>query len=214
MFHHIGGFVLPHDTLDLAALIASRLCHDLVSPVGAIDNGLELLELSGAAPQGPEMSLISASCQNARARLRFFRLAFGHAGAGQMVSAREAAEILHDWGEARLRCSWPAGVDAPRQEAQLVFLAALCLERALPRGGEIEIAASPGGWRLSCGAALPQGHAAWDWMAAYAEAPEAAPAQLQPAEVQFALLPVMAARRGLTLRLEHGPPGKIHLARD
>ncbi len=54
---------------DLAALIGSRICHDLISPIGAIGNGLELLSMAGAG--GPEVALISDSVSNANARIRF-----------------------------------------------------------------------------------------------------------------------------------------------
>ena len=65
--------------LDLAALISSRICHDLISPIGAINNGLELLGMSGQSLDTPEMSLINESVQNASARIRFFRIAYGAA---------------------------------------------------------------------------------------------------------------------------------------
>ena len=62
--------------VNLAALIGSRICHDLISPIGAINNGLELLDMNGGV-QGAEMELISGSVGNAGARIRFFRIAFG-----------------------------------------------------------------------------------------------------------------------------------------
>jgi histidine phosphotransferase ChpT len=74
---------LPIDEVDLCALIGSRLCHDLVSPVGAIGNGVELLSMEGAGAPMPagaaELSLVRESVENAQARLRFFRIAFGDA---------------------------------------------------------------------------------------------------------------------------------------
>src|SRR5690606_27339952 len=79
----------------LAALLASRMCHDLVSPLGAIGNGLELLEMYGAAA-GPEHALIADSVAAAGARLRLFRLAFGHAGDGQRLPVAELRELLSD----------------------------------------------------------------------------------------------------------------------
>lgn len=57
--------------LNYAALIGSRICHDLISPIGAINNGLELIEMS-APSLGPEMALISDSVTSASARIRFF----------------------------------------------------------------------------------------------------------------------------------------------
>ena len=62
------------NNLDLAALVSSRICHDLISPIGAINNGLELLNMSGLAHDGPEIQLIGDSVKSARARIRFFRI--------------------------------------------------------------------------------------------------------------------------------------------
>ena len=64
---------------NLASLIGSRICHDLISPIGAICNGLELMQLDGR-PISPEMTLISESVNHANARIRFLRVAFGMAG--------------------------------------------------------------------------------------------------------------------------------------
>lgn len=64
------------NTPDIAALVSARICHDLISPIGAIGNGVELLMLDKAAAS-PEMDLISESVTQASARIRFFRLAYG-----------------------------------------------------------------------------------------------------------------------------------------
>ena len=80
---------------DLNDLIGSRICHDLISPLGAISNGLELLAMSQDM-SGPEVSLISESVDNANARIRFFRIAFGSSSPGQMTGANEIASILRD----------------------------------------------------------------------------------------------------------------------
>ena len=72
------------DKPDLAALIASRICHDLISPIGAIGNGVELLAMEPGGPR-PEMALISESVANANARIRFFRICFGQASSDQLV---------------------------------------------------------------------------------------------------------------------------------
>jgi len=63
---------------DLAALLCSRVCHDIISPVGAINNGLELLDEGGADVEA--MDLIRSSALNASVRLKFARLAFGASG--------------------------------------------------------------------------------------------------------------------------------------
>lgn len=63
---------------NINALIGSRICHDLINPLGAIGNGIELLSLSGMAAS-PEMTLVQDSVNNATARVKFLRLAFGDA---------------------------------------------------------------------------------------------------------------------------------------
>ena len=64
-------------TDNIAALIRSRICHDLISPIGAIGNGVELLTMSASAGGSPELDLIADSVHNANARIRFFRIAYG-----------------------------------------------------------------------------------------------------------------------------------------
>ncbi|QFT59982.1 hypothetical protein FIU94_14215 [Sulfitobacter sp. THAF37] len=178
--------------LDLAALIGSRICHDLISPIGAINNGLELLEMAGGASAGPEIALIGESVGNASARIRFFRVAFGAAG-NQMMGASEVHSILRDlYDGTRLSVDWQPDQPQPRARVQLAFLAMLCLESALPYGGQITVAQDDDRWRLSAAAdKLKVDHALWDLLA-----PGCNRDGLQPAHVQFALLPIIAADMG------------------
>lgn len=172
----------------LAALIGSRICHDLISPIGAINNGIELLGMSNAAPPGPEMSLISESVENASARIKFFRVAFGAAGEQQMGRA-EVMAILRDlYAGGRLRVAWGPVDPSPRAQVRMCFLALLCLESAMPFGGRIEVSQDNGRWHLQ-GVAdkLNVDEALWALLSC-AEVPET----LQPAQVQFALLPALA----------------------
>ena len=85
---------MPDDP-DLAALLGSRICHDLISPLGAIGNGVELMLLEGGR-HSPEMALISESVAHASARIRFFRVAFGTGSAEQRMGRPEVASILTD----------------------------------------------------------------------------------------------------------------------
>ena len=71
---------------DVNALLGSRICHDLISPLGAIGNGVELLSLSGVRAES-ELSLIARSVESANTKIRFFRIAFGATTADQLVSA-------------------------------------------------------------------------------------------------------------------------------
>ena len=102
---------------NIAALIGSRICHDLISPIGAVNNGLELLQLSGV-PDSPEMTLIANSAANASARISLFRLAFGAASELQSTGAEEFQRI---WSEAtadrKLTLDWQSPESFPRSEA-------------------------------------------------------------------------------------------------
>jgi len=131
-------------------LLASRLCHDLVSPVGAIRNGLELIEEMNEdeepnpAFMGEAIKLIDHSSLQADRRLRVFRLAYGMAGREQkgFNEARSAAE---GWlAEGRTRLSWPAGVPsdwaALRTGIVKVLLNTIVLaEEALTHGGTVSV---------------------------------------------------------------------------
>ena len=137
----------PTDTR-VASLIASRICHDLISPIGAIGNGLELLTLSAkGAP--PELDLIGESVSRAQARIRFFRIAFGEYSADQRIGAAEIRSILEALvAGTRIAVDWQIGADLPRREAKLCFLLLLCLETALARGGTVTVREHGQGWRL------------------------------------------------------------------
>lgn len=138
-----------HARPDIAALIGSRICHDLISPIGAINNGLELLELAGSTA-GPEMGLISDSVNNASARIRFFRLAFG-AATDAPIPVQEVKGVLRDMTHGtRLSVIWDTDSDAPRTEIRLALLAEQCLESAMPFGGQITIAHdADGAWHVT-----------------------------------------------------------------
>ena len=83
---------MTRDT-DLAALISTRICHDLVNPLGAIANGMEMLRMVNSA-NGPEMDLIDLSVRSATARIQVFRLAFGAGDGEQGVSATRLRTVL------------------------------------------------------------------------------------------------------------------------
>ncbi len=175
------------DTPNLAALIGSRICHDLISPVGAINNGLELLAMSGAMA-GPELELISDSVLNANARIRFFRVAFGAAGDQQMGRA-EIVSVLDDISKAgRMKYQWTLTEGSSRNDVRMAFLAALCLETALPYGGLITMTYEGGKWTVTGeGRKINVESPLWGHLDG-----SDASASLTPAQVQFGLLPSAA----------------------
>jgi histidine phosphotransferase ChpT len=132
----------------LPLLVGSRICHDLVSPLGAIGNGLELIMMSGVE-DSPELSLLSESIESASARLQFFRIAFGHAAPGQAMRAAECQQVLDAYfAQGRIDVDWLLHDDAVRAEVRLALLLVLCAEAALPRGGRIGLSCADGAWRL------------------------------------------------------------------
>lgn len=136
-------------TPDLAALVGARLCHDLISPLGAIGNGVELLQMSPSA-SGPEIALISDSVATALAKLRFYRIAFGPADPEARLTLEDAADITGAMYGGRFTIAWaPEGASLARRVARMAFLAILCLEKSLPMGGLVHITASDDSVSLS-----------------------------------------------------------------
>ncbi|MEM9343917.1 MAG: histidine phosphotransferase family protein [Pseudomonadota bacterium] len=134
---------------DLNALLGSRICHDLISPLGAIGNGVELLSMSGIGA-APELALISESVEAANARIRFYRIAFGAASQAATLSPAEVKDILTDMLRgSRLQINWEPGGAMPRPRVKLAFLLLQCLESAMPYGGQIRVAQKIAGWEIT-----------------------------------------------------------------
>lgn len=126
--------------LSLSALIASRICHDLISPIGAINNGLELLAMTNNV-DGDEIDLIRTSAASASDSLRFMRIAFGAASKTEMMGASEVSAIAAAHiGTQRLVFKWGADHrDLSRATAKLVLLMAQTTASAAPLGGAISV---------------------------------------------------------------------------
>lgn len=139
---------MTQNAAELNALIGSRICHDLISPLGAIGNGVELLSMSGMQA-APEMSLITESVENANARIRFFRIAFGAASEDAQIGRTEVVRVLADLYKGnRLRIEWRVAEDTMRREAKLAFLLLQCFESALPWGGKVAVTKSGSSWSI------------------------------------------------------------------
>lgn len=180
---------------DLSALLGSRICHDLISPLGAIGNGLELLSMN---PSGvtPEVALIAESVENANARIRYFRVAFGAASAEASLSRGEIAEIIKDLTKgSRVGIEWDAMGSLSRAEVKLAFLLILCLESAMPWGGDIHVAADANSWNLGATAErFKIEPALWELLVN-----PSVDADVTAADVQFALVPETARTMGRTV---------------
>jgi histidine phosphotransferase ChpT len=131
------------ESLDLAALLCSRVCHDLISPVGAIVNGLEVLEEDkDEATKVFALDLIKKSARTASARLQFCRLAFGAAGsAGAQIDlgdAEKAARGLIEDEKTKLAWNLPR-VLMPKNRVKLLMNMLLIAGQAIPRGGQLAV---------------------------------------------------------------------------
>ena len=181
----------------LVELIGSRICHDLISPLGAIGNGVELINMNGGAAS-PEMNLISESIENANARIRYFRIAFGGARAGQKVALSEITGILGSLSRGgRMVTDWQPSEDLERQHVKLAFLLLQCFGSAMPWGGKITVSAVADQWAVYGQAEqMKINPELWGMLAAGDEQPD-----LEPAQVHFALAPFAAAAMGRQLNV-------------
>jgi histidine phosphotransferase ChpT len=134
------------NALDLASLLCSRLCHDLMSPVGALNNGMELL----ADENDPEMrekclELLSDSARATANKLKFFRLAFGAGGGfGDEIDTTEARTSLEGLfkAEGKIELGWVVEEEKlPKGAIRLLLNLALLAGDALVRGGHLDVGA-------------------------------------------------------------------------
>jgi histidine phosphotransferase ChpT len=138
--------------LRVLELLASRVCHDLISPIGAVGNGLELLEDADDEMSADALKLSVNCVRRASALLEFFRMAYGTAGSDtglRWEAAKQLAEGLIDgpkmtlaWGAA------PAGLNVPPMAPKLALNLMLLGMEVLPRGGEISVLLQGAGSRL------------------------------------------------------------------
>src|ERR1700704_130900 len=143
---HVKGLAM--NDLDFAALLVSRVCHDLVSPVGAVVNGLEVLEdETDLAMRADALRLVAASAEQAAARLQFARIAFGAAGsAGGELPLTEVGRILFGLLKGgKIELVWqPPPVNWPKDWAKLMMNVVLSAADCLPRGGRVMVVTPSG----------------------------------------------------------------------
>jgi histidine phosphotransferase ChpT len=139
--------------VDLASLLCSRLCHDLMSPIGALNNGIELL----ADETDPDMrekclELLADSARASANKLKFFRLAFGAAGGfGEEIDTHEAEIALQGlFGlERRIELGWVVKDERlPKGAVKLLLNLAMLAGDALVRGGRLDVGAERSGGEI------------------------------------------------------------------
>ena len=140
------------DDMDLAALLCSRVCHDVISPVGAIANGLEVLEEEDDEEMRQiAFDLVSKSAKQASAKLQFCRLAFGAAGsAGSSIDLGEAGDVAMMFvGSEKVELKWLAPREnRPKLEVKLLMNMMLMGMSSIPRGGVVTVTSQDGGLKV------------------------------------------------------------------
>lgn len=197
--------------LALMALVCSRLCHDLVGPVGALNNGAELLadEADDEDLVAQSVALIADSAADLAERLRFFRAAFGAGGGDQPMPADEFVATARAWlARRRVRLAMAVPAEAlPRAFARRLLLLLLIGAEALPRGGTADLVLGDGSARLTVAGERLRFS---DDLAAALD-PRTPVAGLEPRTAPAALLGRLAAEAGRRVAVTPGD-GRLVLA--
>jgi histidine phosphotransferase ChpT len=204
------------EPLDLAAMLCSRVCHDVISPVGAIVNGLELLEdeATDASTRDVAIDLIKRSAGGASAKLQFCRLAFGAAGSvGASIDTGDAESVARGLLETeKTALAWKAPRQfLPKNKVKLLLNLCQIAGATIPRGGVIEVETGEGADAAmsvrakGVNARLQAGFA--DLLSGRTGAPKVDTHSIQP---YFAGL--VARECGMTVDVEQGPDGFLFTA--
>lgn len=140
---------MSNSEVDLASLLCSKICHDLLSPVGAINNGLELLEdETDPVMRDRCMDLLADSARVSADKLKYFRLAFGAAGGfGDNVDPAEARQLIESLigDSGKITLGWALQSDAlPKKAIKILLNLALIAKESLVRGGSLDVGAEKG----------------------------------------------------------------------
>ncbi len=123
-------------------LMASRLCHEFVGPVGAVSNGVELVEETDGSIAEEAMEMVGASARELAVRVKFYRIAYGMAGAASNNLAELRGLSTALFGEGAVKLNWPMPPIAPRLadgEGKIILNMIAIAKGALSRGGEVGV---------------------------------------------------------------------------
>jgi len=204
--------------LRTAQLLCSRICHDLVGPMGAVNAGVELIGEEGTQPGDPldeALGLIASSAGQAAARVSFFRIAFGAGSGGgdsPLKDAHVAAQAFLAQGRVNLDWELPAVLpDLSLASVKLLLNMVLLGAEAMPRGGDlrIKVTETETGTRLEADAA-GKGAALMEEVR-LAMTPEAVASTLTARNVVAHFAASLAESLGSTLEVSEGEPGRVRL---
>ena len=142
--------------LRVMELLASKICHDLVSPISAINNGVELIDDIGGSVVDEAMKLIGNSAGNASRRLRLFRIAYGRAGSDENLAVKDVKQIAEQYlTGGKILLHWPDDQPAPALAERKGFLKVvlnmiLLAEETLAYGGVGTVRSATGGDNPGC----------------------------------------------------------------
>ena len=207
--------ITPDPKIDLrvAELLSSRLCHDLISPIGAVTNGIELIEEEGGRLAADALELAGRSARQASRLLQFYRIAFGLGGAFSGTRLGEVRDLAEGYlAGGRHRLDWPGGADDPLPAGlgKLILNMVLLAVDCLPRGGRIGVASQQtDGWTAAAVTAEGELRFTEEQRAAMSESADIG--QLTPRTVQAYFTALIAIRSGGELILAEPDPQLLRL---
>jgi histidine phosphotransferase ChpT len=197
--------------LRVLELLAARLCHELISPIGAIANGVELLGEDDPDFVRDATALIGQSAKKAGQRLQFYRFAYGSSATGEAAGPdpRELVAGLFDGG--KLSCAWQdEAVALPAEWQKLACNMIVLAAEALPRGGTITVSAGPAARGLEIVGAGDSINVTDDMRAALARTAELA--DLTSRTIQGYFTASLGQALGATVSLSETGPGRLTVA--
>lgn len=203
--------------LRVAELLASRICHDLVGPVSAVNNGMELLQEEMTPGEAADaVRLASDSAAQSAAVLQFYRLAFGMAGSREPPSATELRRVAEAFlARGKVRLDWPETPlpgNAPHDTGKLLLnMLALGVE-GLPRGGTLALSAAAVGAGIEARVAASGERAGLREESQAALSDDVPIEELTPRNVQGYFAALLARRLGGRLALERASPDAVTLS--
>jgi len=199
--------------LQILELVCSRLCHDLISPVGAVGNGLELMAEEGDAELLEDArKLVESSTQRASSLLQMYRSAYGNAGNQPSFGAGEAVKLARealDPARVEFKADLPAVGDWPRGFGKLLLNAILAAVEWLPRGGSLSLAASGSDGKAMFGLTLEGQQAGYSPDAARLLQLDKTGIDLTAHNIQPYLTGLIASHNKVRLELSQPAPGMV-----
>jgi len=199
-------------------LLSSKLCHDLVSPVSAINNGVELIEDIGGSVVEEAMKLIGDSAQHASRRLRLFRMAYGRAGSEENLAVRDVRQIATQYmGAGKVTLHWPEDQPSPALVTQtgvlkVILNMVILSEETLAYGGVVTLRSTSSDMMAGCRFEIVGRSAALSEAMQAALTGNVSVEELTPRTIQAYITGKFAAHFGFRLAFDQSVPDKLELS--